>query len=165
MNTVTYIKNNLESSKNWALALITDMQDAPLTQPTPNGGNHTLWILGHMIHSESHLLDSLILGKPNRFPEWEGLFSMGSIPTPDADKYPTMEELLTKFETMREATLTHLESLTDDDLDQPSHAPEEFKQFFGTVGSCFGAMCSHVSFHTGQVANARLAAGRNPLMA
>ena len=165
MKATEFIKLSLENSKGWALGLLNDMKDAPLTQPTPNGGNHPLWVLGHIIHSESNLLDGFVLGKPNRFPEWEGVFSMGTTPSTDASKYPSLDELLTKFEEMRAATLAHLDTLSDEDLDNPSHAPEEFGLPFATVGACFSAMSTHMAFHAGQVADARRAAGRGPLMA
>lgn len=165
MKAVDFIKMSLESSKGWAMGLIMDMKDAPLTQPTPNGGNHPLWVLGHIVRAESDLLDGFILGQPNRFPELEAAFSMGSSPTTDADQYPSMDELLGKFEEIRSATLAYLETLSDDDLDKPSHAPEEYSDFFGTVGACFAAMSTHMSFHAGQVADARRSAGREPLMA
>ena len=165
MKTTEFIKVSLDNSKGWAMGLISDMKDAPLTQPTPNGGNHPLWNLGHIIRAESDLLDVFILDKPNRFPEWDGVFSMGSTPSTDASQYPTMDELMAKFEEMRAATLAHLATLSDDDLDQPSHAPEEFGPFFATVGACFAAMCIHTTFHAGQVAVARRAAGRKVLMA
>lgn len=48
MNTIDFIKMSLESSKGWAMGLIGDMQDSPLTQPTSNGGNHPLWVIGHL---------------------------------------------------------------------------------------------------------------------
>lgn len=70
-----------------------------------------------------------------------------------------------KFEEVRAASLAHLDTLSEADLDKPSHAPEEFGAFFGTVGACYAAMTTHVSFHAGQVADARRAAGRSPLMA
>ena len=165
MNTIDFIKMALESGKGWTLGLIGDMQDAPLTQPTANGGNHPLWVLGHVVHSESTLLDVFILGQPNRFPEYEGVFSMGSTPSTDASQYPSMDELMGKFEEIRAASLAHLDSLTEADLDKPSNAPEDFKDFFGTIGSCFAAMITHMPFHAGQVADARRAAGRPPLMA
>jgi hypothetical protein len=165
MNAIDYVKMSLENSKGWALGLINDMKDAPLTQPTPNGGNHPLWVLGHIVRAESDLLDGFILGKPNRFPELEGNFAMQTTPTTDASQYPSMDELLGKFEEIRAATLAHLATLTDDDLDKRSHAPEEFGPPFATVGACFAAMSSHMNFHAGQVADARRAAGREPLMA
>ena len=90
---------------------------------------------------------------------------MGSEASTDADVYPSIDELMAKFEEIRSATLAHLDSLTDADLDAPSHAPAEFGPMFGTVGACFAAMASHISFHAGQVADARRAAGRGPLMA
>ena len=64
MNAIDFIKHSLESSKGWAMGLINDMQDAPLTQPTPNGGNHPLWVLGHIVKAESDLFDGFILGQP-----------------------------------------------------------------------------------------------------
>ena len=56
MNTIDHIKMSLENSKNWAMGLISDMNDNPLVQPTPNGGNHPLWVLGHVSRAESDLL-------------------------------------------------------------------------------------------------------------
>ena len=165
MNTIEYIKMSLDNSKGWALGLINDMKDSPLTQPTPKGGNHPLWVLGHIVHSESNLLDGFILGQPNRFPDLENLFAMKTTPTTDASQYPSMDELLAKFEEIRSATMAHLDTLSEEDLDKPSHAPKEFGQLFGTMGSCFAAMGAHVNFHAGQVADARRAAGREPLMA
>lgn len=164
MKTTDYIKMALENSTGWAMGLINDMKDSPLTQPTANGGNHPLWVLGHIVRAESDLLDGFILGQPNRFPELE-VFSMGNTPSTDAGEYPSMDELLGKFEQIRGATLAHLDTLSDEDLDQRSHAPEEFGPPFATVGSCFAAMSTHIAFHAGQVADARRAAGRGPLMA
>ena len=165
MTAIDFIRHSLEASKGWAMGLISDMQDAPFTQPTSNGGNHPLWVLGHLVRAESDLLDGFILGQPNRFPELERLFAMGTTATTDAETYPSMGELMEKFEVIRAATLAHLDTLTDADLDKPSHAPEEFGAFFGTIGACFAAMSTHMSFHAGQVADARRAAGRDPLMA
>ena len=164
MNAIEYIKMSLENGKGWTLGLIGDMKDSPLTQPTPNGGNHPLWVLGHIVRAESDLLDCFILGKPNRFPELENC-GMGNEPTTNAADYPSMDELLAKFEQIRSATLAHLDTLSEEDLSNKSHAPEEFGDAFGTVGACFAAMGTHMAFHTGQVADARRAAGRKPLMA
>lgn len=164
MKATDFVKLSLENSTGWALGLINDMKGTPLTQPTPNGGNHPLWVLGHLARAESDLLDGFILGKPNRFPELENC-GAGSIPSTNGNDYPSIDELLGKFEEIRSATLAHLDTLSDEDLEQKSHAPEEFGAFFGTVGACFAAMSTHMSFHSGQVADARRAAGRKPLMA
>ena len=165
MKTTDHIRQCLDSSKEWALGLINDMKDDPLAQPTSAGGNHATWILGHIVRSESDLLDCFILGRPNRFPEYEGLFAMGTTPTANAADYPSIDELLTKFDEIRAASLAHLDTLTDDDLDARSHAAEEFGPHFATVGACYAAMSTHTAFHAGQVAVVRRAVGRAPLMA
>lgn len=162
MKTTDYIKMALENGKGFMLGLVTDMKDAPLTQPTPSGGNHPLWILGHLARSESALFDSFILGKSNRFPELENC-GAGSTPSLKTSDYPPMDELLEKFETIRAASLAHLSTLSEADLDMKSHAPEKYGAFFGTVGACYAAMTSHMAFHAGQVADARRAAGRERL--
>jgi hypothetical protein len=90
MKTTDFIKLALENSTNWAMGLINDMKDAPLVQPTPNGGNHTTWVLGHIVRAESDLLDGFILGQPNRFPELKDQFDMGTTPTADGD-YPSID--------------------------------------------------------------------------
>lgn len=164
MKATEFVRMALNNGKGWTLGLLNDMRDAPLTFPTPNGGNHPLWVLGHIVRAESDLLDGFILGKPNRFPELEQ-FGMGNEPTGNASDYPSMDELLEKFDQIRAASLAYLESLSDVDLDQKSHAPDEFGDSFGTVGACYAAMATHMAFHTGQVADARRAAGRRPLMA
>ncbi len=164
MTTIDFIRMSLHTSKAWAEKLLDDMRDAPLTRPTASGGNHPLWLLGHLVRSESDLLDGFILGQSNRFPEL-AQFAMTSTPMSDTNDQPTMEELFTKFAAIRAATLAHLDTLTESDLDRPSHAPKELGPAFATVGACFAAMCSHVSFHSGQAADARRAAGRGPLFA
>ena len=165
MSVFDYIKQSLEASKGWASGLIQDMADAPLTQPTPNGGNHPLWVLGHLVVAESILFDQFVGGRPNRFPELESLFSIGSTPTTDGSQYPSMDELFAKWEQIRADVVAHLDSLSEEDLKGSTHAPEDFGEMFGTVGGCYIAMTTHVSFHSGQVSDARRAAGRDPLMA
>ena len=77
MKTTDFIKIALDNSRNWSMGLLMDMQDAPLTQPTVNGGNHPLWVLGHLTHSESELLDVFARGDKNRFPELAEKFGIG----------------------------------------------------------------------------------------
>ena len=164
MNTIEYIKMALENSTGWAMGLINDMKDAALTQPTPNGGNHPLWVLGHIVFAESLLLDCFIQGKENRFPELVEKFDVGSTPTTNPDDYPSFDELLGKFESIRAASMEYLNGLSEADLDTKSHAPEGYEATFGTVGRVYAAMCTHIAFHAGQVADARRAAGRAVLI-
>jgi hypothetical protein len=159
------IKMGLEISHQWFMALMTDAQDLLVTTPTSKGGNHPLWVMGHLAHSEAGLVNGFILGKPNPLAEWDDLFGTGSQPVRDASKYPSMAELRSEFDKARAETLKVLDGFTDADLESPSQAPEELKSMFGTIGQCFTALGLHVTFHTGEVADVRRAAGRKPVLA
>jgi hypothetical protein len=164
MKTTDFIKTSLEMASSWVMGIIDDMKDAALTTPTPNGGNHPLWVLGHLAYAEGNLINGFVQGQENPLADWKEMFGQGSQPVADADKYPPFEVLMTKFQEIRANTLSVLGSLSDDDLDKPSHAPAEIQQFFGTIAQCFAALPMHFTFHGGQVADARRAAGRPPLM-
>lgn len=161
MNTIDFIKNGLENSKQFACLLLDDMRETPFVEPTP-GGNHPLWILGHLAHSESFLLDECLLGKPNRFPELTERFGPGSTPDTNPENYPSYDEIRPRFDEIRDASLAYLEQLSDDDLDEPSQKTEA--PFFSTVGNCYLAMIMHAMNHAGTVTVARHAAGKPPLM-
>lgn len=162
MTAIEFMKVCLEGSRQWLLALIADMKDAPLTRSAP-GGNHPLWILGHVVGSEMHLLHRFILGEESPKPEWEPLFGQASKPLADEKAYPSIDVLLGEYEKVRAATLKTLERFTDADLDKPSKAPQELKHVFGTIGQCFMMVALHTTFHAGQVADARRVLGRKPV--
>lgn len=165
MKTVDFVKMSLEMSQGWIMGLATDMKDAPFARPTPNGGNHPLWNLGHLVYSEANLLHEFILGDENPIADWKEKFGQGCAePTDNPADYPTYDEVLAKFEEVRASTMAALENMTDEDFDKDSHAPEEMKEFFGKISQCFAAMCMHFTFHGGQIADARRAAGRAVLM-
>jgi hypothetical protein len=163
MTAIEQIKTALEQSKSWAMALINDVKDAPTTAPTVNGGNHPHWVLGHIIHSEAGMVNGFIQGQPNPLAKWDALFGMGTQPDPQAAGYPPMDELLGEYEKTRTETLKVLDGMSDADLDRPSHAPGNLAPMFGTYGKCFSMLSLHATFHAGQVADARLAAGKKPL--
>ncbi len=165
MTTIEYIKMSLATSRDLLWGLLEDMKAAPLTQPTSNGGNHPLWVIGHIVNTEAGIFDGFVLGQRSRFAELNKLFGVGSTPSTNAEDYPPIDDLLEKFEQIRAAILNHLDTLSDADLEKPSHAPEKYGPRFATIGKCYLAMTIHPVFHAGQVADARRALGRSPLSA
>ena len=163
MKTIELIRKSLDGAKMWLTALLQDVKSAPLTPPTPKGGNHPLWIVGHLAFSEARIVSQYIVGQGSPFAQWEPLFGRGSQPTPDASKYPSMDELLAELEKVRTRTLEVLGSMTDEDLSKPSKAPADRAALFGTVGQCFTMLSHHMTFHAGQVADARKAMGKTPV--
>jgi len=159
------VRKSLDGAKMWLLALVQDVKGTPLAAPTPRGGNHPLWVVGHLALAEATLVSQYILGQGKPYPEWEPLFGTGSQPTPDASKYPPMDKLLAELEKVRARTLEVLGSMTDEDLSKPSKAPADVAALFGTVGQCFTMIGLHMTFHAGQVADARRAMGKTPVFA
>ena len=161
MKTVDFIRKGLEGSARAALLMIDDMKNAPFTFPTPNGGNHPLWVLGHITYVEGQLVQTIMLGRPNPVANWGELFGMKSEPTADPSRYPPLDEIREKFLSCTAETMKLLDSLSDADLDQASKGcPPEMKEFIGTYGQCFLVIIFNTMTHRGQVADARRAAGR-----
>jgi uncharacterized damage-inducible protein DinB len=164
MRTVQFIRHGLDVSASNALSLIQDMSDAPLTFPTPAGGNHPLWVLGHIVVAESKLIHDIALGRGHALAHWMDIFGPGTTPVADPSVYPPLDEVLRAFQRTRAATLEALSKLDDADLDRPSAAcPPDLAPILGTLGKCFFIAIYHMAVHTGQVADARRAAGREPL--
>jgi len=166
MNAIQLIRSQLEVSKNMTAGLLADMLDAPMTAPTPNGGNHPTWVAGHLACSEAGLIDHILLGNTNPLDDWKPLFGAGSEPTADAESYPPMSELLAKWDEVRVHTLDVLDSLCDADLEKLSANPPEGREdFMGTYGKVLSLVAMHPLMHRGQVSDSRRAIGREKLMA
>ncbi len=166
MESKDLLKINLENCTSMLLPMLEDMKDAPLTFPTIKGGNHPLWVAGHLAYSESSLIQGMMLGQPNPLADWKDIFGMEADPVDDPNKYPPFDEVMAKLQEMHQANMALLDSMSEDDLDKPSkNCPPEFEGFFGTYRRCFQMIASHWLMHQGQVADARRAIGRKPLMA
>jgi len=164
MKTVDFIRTALDATARATLVLIEDMRDQPLTFPTPKGGNHPLWVMGHLAFVEGQVIQQFMLGRPNPVAHWRDLFGIGSEVSAEASRYPPLGEIQNAFQNLRAETLKTLDTLDDADLDQPSKGcPPEFKEFLSTYGKCFLIVIMNTMNHRGQVADARRAAGRKPL--
>lgn len=164
MNTAQFIHASLEFSGDALVKLAQDMKSAPLTFPTPTGGNHPLWIVGHIASSEAKLVHEFGLRIPSAYDHWFPVFGPGTTPVADASIYPSYAAVLEAFEKTRALTLNSLLTMQDADFDQPSGAPEHFKDILGTVGDCFRLAIFHAAVHTGQLTDCRRAANRKPIL-
>ena len=59
-----------------------EMRDTPLLSPGPWGGNHAMWIAGHLAVVEGRL-QQMLHGGPNPVARWKPLFDWGSEPSDD----------------------------------------------------------------------------------
>ena len=166
MNATEFVAAALTGGKAWMGGLLADLEERDLVAaPTAKGGNHPLWVIGHLTVSEASIVSGMIKGDQPNVPDgWGTLFGMGSQPVSDASQYPTKTELLEALETVRAQTLELLARLDDADLDKPS-ATSPNQELFGTIGRCLATLLNHQAFHTGQIADARRALGRKPAFA
>lgn len=165
MQTKDLLVTALQQSYGLVMPLLQDLESAPLVFPTPNGGNHAHWILGHLVVSEGQFR-AMMRGIPNPVEELKSLFAGGSTPQPAGADYPAYQELFTRLVSLRQETMAWLESLSENDLDQPSKiVPPGFEPFFGTWRACLLMQAMHWMNHRGQLADCRRSAGRDRMMA
>jgi hypothetical protein len=154
----------LNLSNQAVISLIDDMSDAPLTQPTPSGGNHPLWVLGHLTWVEGEM-PRVLFGEENPVAEWTSLFGMGTTVFSDTTKYPPFTEVRAKYDALCQANVQRVESFTEADLDKPTTwQPPGLERAMATYGRTFLTLSLHKMSHRGQLADARRAAGRKPLV-
>lgn len=144
------IRYALESTRNMMSMYLSDLSDADLlVRPTP-GANHIAWQLGHLIHSEPHLVKMAL--PDAQYPEFPANF--GPNHAPEASKsdspqgYLTKAEYLALFEKVRNATVAVLSKLSDADLDRPTQG--NMAKFAPTAGALFLLVSNHTLMHAGQ---------------
>ncbi len=81
MRSIDLIRENLKRSDDIVLARVEEMRDHCVVFPTPRGGAHTLWVLGHLAYIESLVVWGFMLGEPNPLTDWEDLFDGTDIST------------------------------------------------------------------------------------
>lgn len=152
------IRIALERSYGMVIGLAESMREAPLTFPTPNGGCHPLWVLGTLAWNECMFIEEWVEGRPNSLADWEEAFGIGSEPVDDPTSYPAFDEVLAKAQEVRHDTMALFETMSEEDLDRPSHAPPERQAQFGTARECFLMLVLKWTMHRGNVADAKRAA-------
>lgn len=163
MTALDVLRKALQVSDRATFQLIEDMRNAPLTQPTSSGGNHPLWILGHLATVESRI-PQILFGEPDPLEHWTPLFSADSTPQTDASVYPSFGEILNGYRKARARNLEILDQLGDAGLNQPvKYPPPGLEAIIRTAGDAFLIVALHQMNHRGQVADARRAVGRTPL--
>jgi DinB superfamily len=139
-----------------------DMTTDPLVQPGPWGGNHAMWIAGHITVIEGRL-QKILHGTPNPVEHWKPLFDWGSEPKTNPSAYPPFEKVLQMYRRLRERTFAFLEEIRDDGLDRPTKLPiPGFGPAFETVGPAMMVIACHQVGHIGGATVTRRASGKLP---
>jgi hypothetical protein len=159
MESIQLIRNNLKKSRDLVLRRVEEMKEHCFVPPTPNGGGHTLWVLGHLAVIESQIIHSFMLGQKHPLPDWVETFD-GTETSLDPAVYPPFDQVLAKCRDVRAATLVLAETFSESDLDKASALiPKGWEDTFGTFRLCLQYAADHWYMHRGTLADARRAAG------
>ena len=162
MNVQELYKHQFEMGRFMLSEMIKEMSPEEMAASPVPGGNNPLWNVGHLVFSEARGLYARIRQQPNPVESWESLFAEGSTPIKGGKGYPSKEELWSRFEQVRKDLLSFIESVSETDLDRPTTIDHPL---FNTVGKVLGSLAMHQAFHVGQIAVARKALGKKPVLA
>lgn len=164
MDATETLRHALIFSHQWVKQLADDLTDAPFEVATPVGGNHPLWLMGHLAFSNAGLT-SMISGRENPLQSWESLFGGGTTPEHDAQAYPGYADVLREWEKVHHGTLQVLDEVGDSRLDEAPRAvwePLRNDPDFSSNGRLFLFLAMHEMSHRGQLADVRRKLGRKP---
>ena len=163
MTSIDLIKNALAMGDGGMMMLLEDLRNAPMTFPTPHGGNHPLWVLGHITFVEASV-PKVFFGEPHPLAHWGALFAAGAEPKSDPKVYPSFDEVLKAYKNARAKNLKLLDEIGEAGLDRPTKSPPKgLEQPLATFGKTFMTIAMHQMNHRGQLADARRALGRKPI--
>jgi hypothetical protein len=161
MKAIDAIRNTLKFS-DMSMTHLGEMKDAPLMRPGPWGGNHAMWIAGHLAVVEGRL-QQMLHGTPNPVHAWKPLFDWGSEPVDDPAAYPPFDEVVETFRRLRAATHAFLDEVGEEGLDQPTKCQPPGFRGFETVGAAIQIIAGHAIGHMGGLTVVRAAAGKQRL--
>ncbi|MEW4526600.1 MAG: DinB family protein [Maioricimonas sp. JB045] len=163
MNFADAIRSTSNLSSMVVKAYISDLDDADLMRRPGEGCNHLAWQLGHLISSECQLLEMVAPGKSAPLPDgFAEAHSKDACGNDDPAAFLKKAEYVDLFDTVRAATLSALDALSEEDLGKPG--PEAFRSFCPTVGELFALIASHPMMHAGQFAVVRRQLGKPIVM-
>lgn len=139
-----------------------EMRDAPLLRPGPWGGNHAMWIAGHLAVVEGRL-QQMLHGGPNPVHHWKPLFDWGSEPVDDPAAYPPFDEVLGTCKELRDQTHAFLDEAGEAGLDQPTKCQPPGFTGMETAGAAIIIIAGHACGHLGGLNVIRAAAGKERL--
>lgn len=129
-----------------------------LVRPVP-AANHVAWQLGHVIASETEMIDMVKPGTMPALPAgFAEKFSKETTKVDDPAAFPKKAELISLFERQRKATIAFVQALSDKELDQPG--PEPMRQFVPTVAALVLLTPAHLAMHMGQMQVVRRKLGK-----
>jgi hypothetical protein len=131
-------------------ATVADMTDAELIQRPVPGANNGLWQIGHLIASESRLVNGgagkIVIELPAGFAD---RYNTKTASINEPAQLGNKADLLALLADVREKTCQWVAGLTVADMARP--APEAMQKRLPTVGHIVTMIPAHIAMHIGQL--------------
>jgi uncharacterized damage-inducible protein DinB len=155
----------IQFARNYTLSLLSEIDEADWFAMPAGSPTHVAWQLGHVAMAEYGLC---LFRQRGRQPgdldlmssSFRKLFSRGSVPLADADKYPAAAEIRATFERVHAQVLSEAPAYTAQQLKEPVDMP------YAVEATKLGSLlfCSHHEMlHAGQLGVLRRLMGLPPI--
>lgn len=151
---------NLARSK--VLDLAKDIPEDKLTWAPLPGGNHALWVLGHLAWTDDYFV-AFFSKKPSAIsPDWPKRFGMGSTPTTDASAYPSLAQVKDSMCNARDRLIDWFKLMDEKQLLSP--LPSDWTGFAPNFACMMNSIAWHEGLHAGQLSVCCRGLGIKPKM-
>jgi hypothetical protein len=162
MSLALHIRQTLDLPTMVVRMYLDDIAEADLFVRPYGMMNHIAWQLGHLIAGENFHINQIAPDSMPPLPEgFRERHAKETAACDDRSQFCTKAEYLRLMDEQRAGTLKVLDTLSDEDLMQPS--PESIRYFGPTVGTVFSGESTHWMMHAGQWAVVRRKLGKPPL--
>lgn len=156
--------NEIQTARSYTKNLLDHIDDNDWFRQPTEGVTHVAWQVSHLAVAQYGLALKRVRGEnPGDAdlisPEFRGLFGKGSVPVPDAAKYPTPQEIRAVLDRVHGQVAEEVGALPEETLDEPAGSHPMFKTKGGALGWC----AQHEFIHAGQLALLRRLFGSEPL--
>jgi hypothetical protein len=152
-----------EQESNEVLNLVQNIDPSIFCKQLAKDKAHPLWLFGHILGANDTMIHIFCCGGENLLPkEWGTKFSpdfiWDDLPRPDADFYPTWEEITEQFKVVSAACAEGIRNLSDEALNSQlgENFPEMLREYFKTVDNTLRVVIQHSAYHRGQLSALQL---------
>lgn len=161
MTSIELLADTCARSVEMLKTTLADFSEQELFQRPVPSANNAAWQLGHLIVSESHLVNAVKPGTIELPAGFEQRFGSETVKSDDPKALASKADLLALLTKVRQQSVAWIRTLKEADLAQP--APEKLRQWFPTVGHIVILLGQHVAMHMGQIQVLRRKLGK-PVM-
>ena len=148
-----YLLHTYERLRNQLAMQTVDIPEDRMCRQPLNGINHAAWLLGHMLWFEHGILTSVLGEKPVVVlePNWTQVYGTASEPRNAPGLYKSKAVYLAILDSTAESAVRAISQVRPEILEQ-RNPNERSRSIFPTIGIALTALCTHRSYHLGQLA-------------